>query len=165
MERWSGKVALVTGASEGIGAAIVKALVKHGVQVLGCARNLEKLKELGSSLEGPGSFRPVQCDVTKEDEILKMFEIARQEYRGLHILVNNAGLAHTGYLVESKTEDLREMMEVNVIGKSLLCLFVMHARNKTFVANPEFPLPKVQKIRCRLRRVGCGRAKRVFAPQ
>ncbi len=120
MERWSGKVAIVTGASVGIGAGIVTALVKHGVQVVGCARNMKKLQELASTLDpkGPGSFRPVQCDVTKEEEILKMFEIARKEYRGLHILVNNAGAAHISSLLESKTEDLRNMMDVNVIGES-----------------------------------------------
>ncbi len=69
-------------------------------------------------MDGPGSFRPVQCDVTKEEEILKMFEIARKEYRGLHILVNNAGVLYAGYLLDSKTEDLRDTMEVNFIGKN-----------------------------------------------
>ncbi len=155
MERWSGKVAIVTGASVGIGAAIVKALVKHSVQVclslssvfyyeyfvpllhpqpththmhtheflfvkiqvVGCARNLEKLQELGSTLDGPGSFRPVKCDVTKEEDILSLFEVARKEYKGLHILVNNVGTTHVGPLLESRTEDLRDMMEINVIGE------------------------------------------------
>ncbi len=44
MERWAGRVALVTGASEGIGAAVAKALVKHGLKVVGCGRNMENLE-------------------------------------------------------------------------------------------------------------------------
>ena len=44
MERWAGRVALVTGASVGIGAALVKAFIQHGLKVIGCARNLDKLQ-------------------------------------------------------------------------------------------------------------------------
>ena len=71
MDRWSGKVAIVTGASVGIGAAVVKALLRHGVKVIGCGRNLQKLKEFGSKLkpEAPASFQPVKCDVAVEEEV------------------------------------------------------------------------------------------------
>ena len=71
MERWSGKVAIVTGASVGIGAALVKALLGYGIKVIGCGRNLEKLKELGATLKpkAPASFKPVKCDVTMENEV------------------------------------------------------------------------------------------------
>ena len=44
MERWAGRVALVTGASAGIGAALVERLVKHGMKVVGCARNVERIQ-------------------------------------------------------------------------------------------------------------------------
>ena len=58
MERWNGKIAIVTGASAGIGAAIAKTLVEHGVKVIGCARNLQKLEELATTMtpKGQGSF-------------------------------------------------------------------------------------------------------------
>ncbi len=55
MERWVGRVVLVTGASAGIGAALVAALVKHGLQVVGCARNFEKL-QVTQVLRGGGYY-------------------------------------------------------------------------------------------------------------
>ena len=121
MERWEGKVAIVTGASVGIGAAIAKALVEHGLKVIGCARNVQKLEELASTItpKGPGSFKAVQCDVKKEDDVKAVFDIARKEFKGLHILVNNAGLGHAAPLLEGSTEQFRDMMEVNVIGRFL----------------------------------------------
>ena len=71
MDRWSGKVAIVTGASVGIGAAVVKALLRQGVKVIGCGRNLQTLKEFGSQLkpEAQASFQPVKCDVAVEEEV------------------------------------------------------------------------------------------------
>ena len=118
MERWEGKVAIVTGASVGIGAAIAKALVENGVKVIGCARNVQKLEELAVTMtpKGSGSFKAVQCDVKKEDDVKAVFDIARKEFKGLHILVNNAGLGHAAPLLEGTTEQFRDMMEVNAIG-------------------------------------------------
>jgi len=59
MDKWVGKLALVTGASAGIGTAIAESLVKQGVNVVGCARNVEKLKEIAANLEKEsGKFCP-----------------------------------------------------------------------------------------------------------
>ena len=52
----------------------------------------------------------------KEEDILVVFDIARKEYKGLHILINNAGLGHSVPLLEGTTEQFRDMTEVNVIG-------------------------------------------------
>ena len=73
MDRWAGKVAVVTGASAGIGAAVVKALLGHGVKVIGCGRNLDKLEEFGSTLKPkePASFKAVRCDVSVTEEVLR----------------------------------------------------------------------------------------------
>lgn len=61
MERWIGRVALVTGASTGIGAAICKALVKKGLIVVGCARNVEKIKEVTADIGGsPGKLHAIK---------------------------------------------------------------------------------------------------------
>ncbi len=124
MERWSGKVALVTGSSVGIGAAIAEKLVGHGVKVIGCGRNLENLEEFARTLENgadkkikaPGCFKPFKCDVSKEEEILAMFDFVKKEFGALHICINNAGLGFPTPLLTGKTEDFRLMTEINVIG-------------------------------------------------
>ncbi len=124
MEKWSGKVALVTGAAGGIGAAVSERLVGHGVKVVGCDRNLESLKELAHTLEkdastkikAPGSFKPFKCDVRKDDEVLALFEFIKKEFGALHICINSAGLGVAEPLLSGKTEDFRLQMDVNVIG-------------------------------------------------
>ena len=75
MERWIGRTALVTGAYIGIGGGISKALIKHGMNVVGCARNFEKLKDFEATLTGPGLFVPVKCDVSQEAEVVTMFKV------------------------------------------------------------------------------------------
>jgi len=104
MDKWVGKLALVTGASAGIGTAIAEKLVKQGVNVVGCARNVEKLKEIAAKLEKEsGKFCPFQCDLRKENEILSMFEFIKEKFGVLHICINNAGLAHHASLLEGST--------------------------------------------------------------
>ena len=105
MEKWFGKVALVTGGSAGIGAAIVDKLVTHGLKVVSCARNIEKLEELASKLKDEkGEVCPYQCDLRKEDEIISMFKLIKKKFGTIHVCINNAGLAFRGSLLEGKTE-------------------------------------------------------------
>lgn len=94
MERWAGRVAVVTGASAGIGAAITKDLLKHGMKVVGLARRVDRVKELTSEVpEATGTLFPVQCDITQEAEIQKAFEWIESNLGAVHVLINNAGLA------------------------------------------------------------------------
>ena len=79
MERWSGRTALITGAYSGIGGGISKSLIKHGMNVVGCGRNFDKLQEFGGTLEGPGTFVPVQCDISQEADVVAMMEIAKDK--------------------------------------------------------------------------------------
>lgn len=93
MERWIGKVAVVTGASSGIGETIATTLVENGIRVVGLARRLKNLQMIAKCLENAkGTFYPVQCDVTQEKQIIEAFKFARS-LGGVDILVNNAGLA------------------------------------------------------------------------
>lgn len=91
MNRWNGKVAIVTGASSGIGESTTEALVKHGVKVVGLARRVDRLKELAVKL-GKDKFYPIQCDLRKEEDILKALKWVEKELGGADILVNNAGV-------------------------------------------------------------------------
>ncbi len=119
MQRWSGRVALVTGAYSGIGGGVSSALVKHGMNVIGCGRNLEKLQEFAASLKGPGTFVPVKCDVTKESDVIEMFKFAKEKFNGIDVVVNNAGLNHDTSLLGGKVDDWKSILDTNVLGLSI----------------------------------------------
>ncbi|XP_012695251.1 dehydrogenase/reductase SDR family member 11 [Clupea harengus] len=122
MERWKGRVALVTGASVGIGAAIAKALVRHGMKVVGCARNVEKIEKLSAECQSAGlsgTLIPYKCDLSNEEEILSMFSAIKTLHQGVDVCINNAGLAHPEPLLSGKTEGWRTMMDVNVLALSI----------------------------------------------
>ena len=102
----SGKVALVTGASIGIGRAVAEKLVKLGMKVVGCARNESALKQVASEANraGPGEMLPVKCDLTSESQVLDMFRVIEEKFGKLHVCVNNAGLAHDAPLLSGETK-------------------------------------------------------------
>jgi 17beta-estradiol 17-dehydrogenase / 3beta-hydroxysteroid 3-dehydrogenase len=124
---WIGKVALVTGASSGIGHAIAQMLATAGLHVMLCARRRERLETLAESLRAraPASRILVQeCDVRDEAGIRRAVDAARRELGGIDVLVNSAGLGRRAPLVTGTTEDWKEMLEVNVLG---LCVFTREA--------------------------------------
>nr|CAD7443480.1 unnamed protein product [Timema bartmani] len=90
MERWSGRVALVTGASAGIGAAIVRELVKNGLIVVGLARRAELVELKGF----PGKLHAFKGDASKEEDILAAFDWIKKNLGRIDVLVNNAGVLH-----------------------------------------------------------------------
>lgn len=115
-------MALVTGASVGIGAAIAKELVRHGMKVAGCARDVEKVKKLASECLGEGLsglLLPFKCDLTNEEEIVSMFSAVKQQHGGVDVCINNAGLAHPDSLLSGKTSSWRNMLDVNVLALSI----------------------------------------------
>jgi len=99
MERWSGKVALVTGASSGIGAAITEELAKAGVKVFGLARRVERVEEIKNKLgKVKGDIIPLKGDVSKEEDIVAAFKVIKEKFGTIHILVNNAGIGRMALL-------------------------------------------------------------------
>lgn len=120
MARWSGKVALVTGASAGIGTAAAEALARNGVKTAITARSGERLEALKTRLEGGGGqVMAIPADLQIESEIHKIFDAVREEWGGLDILINNAGLGYIGTLADQQTSDWRGMLDVNVFALSV----------------------------------------------
>jgi clavulanate-9-aldehyde reducatase len=110
----AGRVAAVTGASSGIGAATATALSRAGAVVALAARRRDRLEELAQSLEGPSSIHEV--DVSDEQQARSFIEAAHAEHGGLHVLVNNAGLMLLGAVHGADTADWRRMLDVNLWG-------------------------------------------------
>jgi len=122
MDRWAGRVAIVTGASAGIGAAIATSLVKAGLVVVGCARREEKVAQLASSLQGEkGRLYARRCDLTQETDIRSMFDWVEThpELGRVDVCINNAGLSSATSLLEGSMQDWKNMLDVNVLA---LCL-------------------------------------------
>ncbi|CAI5693202.1 dehydrogenase/reductase SDR family member 11 [Oreochromis niloticus] len=122
MDRWRGRVALVTGASVGIGAAIAVELVRLGMKVVGCARDVAKIQKLAAECQSaghPGVLVPFKCDLTKEEEILAMFAAIKEQHKGVDVCINNAGLSHPEPLLSGKTSGWKNIMDVNVLALSI----------------------------------------------
>lgn len=120
-------MALVTGASVGIGAVVAKELVRHGMKVVGCARDVEKIQKLAAECQSAGHggvLVPFKCDLSNEEEILSMFAAIKEQHGGVDVCISNAGLAHPESLLSGKTSGWRNMLDVNVLA---LCICTREA--------------------------------------
>lgn len=106
-------MALVTGASSGIGSAIAKRLSDEGLTVFAAARRMDRLESLARP--SGGSIVPVYLDVRDDSSVSSAFARLKDERGGLDVLVNNAGLGHQESLLDGDTERWREMLDVNVL--------------------------------------------------
>jgi NADP-dependent 3-hydroxy acid dehydrogenase YdfG len=109
-----GRVAVVTGASSGIGEATAHALAADGYRVALLARRLDRITALADDL-GNGSIA-IQADVTDRDSIVAAAERVRQDLGGADVLVNNAGIMLLGPFDSNQRDDYRQMIEVNLLG-------------------------------------------------
>jgi NADP-dependent 3-hydroxy acid dehydrogenase YdfG len=110
----AGRVAAVTGASSGIGAATAHALSQAGATVALAARRRERLDDLAQRLEGPHSVHEV--DLADESQARSFVESVHSEHGALHILVNTAGVMLLGPVATASTADWRRMLDVNLWG-------------------------------------------------
>jgi NADP-dependent 3-hydroxy acid dehydrogenase YdfG len=120
------RVALVTGASAGIGAAVARSLAAAGMKVAICARRRDRLEVLANAIAATGATTPLvrTCNMRVERDILTVFEAVREAWGGVDVLVNNAGLGRAAPLCTGDTEAWREILEVNVLG---LCIATREA--------------------------------------
>ncbi len=112
-----GKVALVTGASKGIGAGIAVALARRGCQVVLTARNHEAMQAVVAEITASGGVaQAISGDVTSEADVEQIFAQIVQRFARLDILVNNAGMAISGRIDELSLSDWLQVQAVNVTG-------------------------------------------------
>ncbi|KAL5292269.1 DHRS11.2 family protein [Megaselia abdita] len=119
MERWNNKVAVVTGASAGIGSAASVDLVKAGMKVVALARREDKLSELKRTLPShlQKKFHVMKCDVANEAEVIKVFQWIESNVGVIHVLVNNAGIQKKNYLMgKGNSKDIRDVVDINLMG-------------------------------------------------
>ncbi len=111
----NGRVALVTGASSGLGTQFAKALADNGAAVVLVARRAERLKALKDDIEGKGGKAvAIEADVTDRAAMARAFDAAEKAFGTVTILVNNAGIAHGGRAVEMPAEEWRKVLSTNL---------------------------------------------------
>jgi NAD(P)-dependent dehydrogenase (short-subunit alcohol dehydrogenase family) len=108
------KVIVVTGAASGIGAAITREAVGRGYQVAACDINLAAAEALFTAL-GPDALA-LQMDVRVLDDWTDVWDLVVERFETIDVVVNNAGIIHTGYARELSLQQHRDMMDVNYFG-------------------------------------------------
>ena len=122
-----GRIAMVTGASSGIGEAVARSLAEAGAHLVLLARREDRLTALAESIRErhpEAKVLPLTCDLRDESQILAAFEATRKHFGGVDLLVNNAGLGRNAPLLGGSTDDWREMLDVNVLA---LCICTREA--------------------------------------
>jgi len=115
----SGKTAIVTGASYGLGVTLAECLGQAGANVVLAARSLDKLEALAKKLEGDGvKALAVECDVAESSSVRDMVEKAREAFGRIDILVNNAGVNTDAGMMPEKMDDaaFEHTVRVNLLG-------------------------------------------------
>ncbi|KAL5243139.1 hypothetical protein ACI65C_010549 [Semiaphis heraclei] len=119
MEKWNGKVAVVTGASSGIGEETCRQLVEKGMIVVGFARREHKLQALEKDLKGKlGKFYYVKVDLCSEENILEAFNWVKKTLKTVDVMINNAGVWKQSDLL-GNSNDWKKMFETNVLGLNI----------------------------------------------
>ncbi|KAF4531860.1 hypothetical protein B566_EDAN000888 [Ephemera danica] len=118
MERWSNRVAIVTGAGSGIGAATAALLAANGLRVVAVDLDLSRVEAIAK--DNNGEIHAIQCDATNEEDVVRVVKWTRETLGGGDVLVNCAGICPLFSLIEADAEKIRKIMDVNVVGT---CLF------------------------------------------
>lgn len=128
------KVAVITGASSGLGADAARAYAAQGADVALLARRKERLEELAREIRATGREAiAVECDVTDEQNIRRAVDEVLKHYGRIDILLNNAGVAVGGTVEELDTEDWDREMAVNVKGYYLMAKYIVpHMRKQKY---------------------------------
>ena len=116
----SGRSAVVTGASSGLGARFARVLVEHGARVVLAARREERIAALAAEL-GEDRAVAVPTDVTDEASLRHAVDTAVERFGGLDVMVNNAGISRVVRAEEDTADGFREVVEVNLVALFAAC--------------------------------------------
>lgn len=133
--RLENKSIVVTGASAGMGHAIVERFAQEGANIIAVARRLDRLEELAASLQdAPGRVIPCQGDMGDPETSVRMIDLAVKEFGRLDVLVNNAGIMDDNTAVGDVSDEmLHELFRVNTYGP----IYAMRKAVQTFIAQGE----------------------------
>ena len=121
------RVAIVTGASSGLGARFAQALAAAGAQVVACGRRLERLEELASALP---SVLPFRADVTRDEDRVRLVQTALERFGRIDVCVNNAGASSGGPERQGALDAFQAVLRVNVEAVFALCRLVAEPMRK-----------------------------------
>jgi NAD(P)-dependent dehydrogenase (short-subunit alcohol dehydrogenase family) len=129
-KKLNGKVALITGASKGLGKAMALALATEGARIALVARNLEQLNSVGNEVkQAGGDARVFQADVADEQQVQMLERDVTAAFGKIDILINNAGINVRKMLVEFTLEEWQRVLNTNLTSVFLMCRsFVPHMK-------------------------------------
>jgi NAD(P)-dependent dehydrogenase (short-subunit alcohol dehydrogenase family) len=135
-----GKIAIVTGGTKGIGRAIADALVREGVGVCISARNQEEISKATRELNNIGSGKAVgfSCDVRDAAQVRSLFRQVVEEFGGVDVLINNAGIGKFASVEAMSSEDFEAVLETNLFGVFYCCheaIPIMKQRGGGYIVN------------------------------
>ena len=136
MTNLADEVAVVTGASSGIGAALARALSHQGAKVTLAARRLKKLNEVSRNC--PGEVLVIAADLTKKTDRKRIIQQTMDRWGRIDILVNNAGQGMYGHFISNTEADWRQIFEINLFSPVFLSqniLPIMQAQRKGLIIN------------------------------
>jgi len=119
--RLDGKVAVIVGASRGVGVSLCREFAAAGARVLFCARSVEKIKKLEDELSAQGfDVCAVKADVSRPDDCRKLIETAVERFGRLDILVNNAGFTRPAMMIKMTEDQWDQVVDIHLKG-AFLC--------------------------------------------
>lgn len=117
----AGRVAIITGASSGIGAATARAFAAEGISVVLAARRRDRLDALSAEIgHHGGTALPVTCDVTSDDDVAALMTATLDRFQHVDIVVCNAGAGYFGRVEETPPEAMARLMDLNFMGSFLV---------------------------------------------